>query len=121
MSNQDHKTTNRNFAKNETDFIRIYEDKGYVSSFHLKDGKLVNNETKIAYAPKDLFIVAENRYEGNSNPSDMSILYVIETNKDEKGTFLMGYGPTADLDAAEFFKNIPAENISDKENIYLND
>ncbi len=110
---------NHNFAKNEKDYIRIYEEKGYVSSFHLKEGKLLNNKTKIAYSPQDIYIVAENRYEGMSNPSDMSILYVIETNKDEKGTFLMGFGPTADLDTAEFFKNIPEENISDKENIYL--
>lgn len=113
------KVKSHHFAKNEKDYIRIYEEKGYVSSFRVQDGKLINNTTKIAYLPEDVFIVAENRYEGMSNPSDMSILYVIETNKNEKGTFLMGYGPTADLDTAEFFKNIPAENVSDKENIYL--
>jgi hypothetical protein len=52
-----------------------------------------------------------------SNPSDMSILYVIETNQDEKGTFLMAYGPSADSETAEFFNKIPNNNISDKENI----
>ena len=105
------------FAKNEKDYIRVYEEKGYVSNFHFKNGWLVNSKTKNEYAPEDIFIVAENRYEGMSNPSDMSILYVIETNKDEKGTFLLAYGPTADYDTAEFFKNIPEKNISDKENI----
>ncbi|WP_338358621.1 hypothetical protein [Yeosuana marina] len=105
------------FAKNEKDFIRVYEEKGYVSNFHIEKGKLINNKTKIEYNPEDVYIVAENRYEGMSNPSDMSILYVIETNKDEKGTFLMAYGPTADLGVAEFFNKIPEANVSNKENI----
>ncbi|WP_027136666.1 hypothetical protein [Gaetbulibacter saemankumensis] len=106
------------FTKHEKDYIKIYKEKGYVSSFHMEKGKLVNNKTKKEYTPEDIYIVAENRYEGMSNPSDMSILYVIETNKNEKGTFLMGYGPTADLDTANFFGNITKKNISNKENIY---
>lgn len=105
------------FTKSEKEYIRVYEEKGYVSTFHFKNGRLINSKTKNNYAPSDLYIVAENRYEGMSNPSDMSILYVIETNKDEKGTFLMEFGPMADLDVAEFFKNIPKKNVSDKENI----
>lgn len=105
------------YSKNEKDLIKVYEEKGYVSSFRLKDGNLVNNNTKKQYTPQDVYIVAEHRYEGMSNPSDMSILYVIETNKGEKGTFLMGYGPTADLDTAEFFNKIPKGNISDRENV----
>jgi hypothetical protein len=105
------------FAKNEKDYIKVYEEKGYISSFHFENGKLINNKTKKEYIPEDIFIVAENRYEGMSNPSDMSILYVFETNQNEKGTFLLAYGPTADFDTAEFFKNIPDKNISNKENI----
>lgn len=107
------------FAKSEKDYIRVYEEKGYVSNFRVKNGKLVNNKTKKEYNPEDIYIVAKNRYEGMSNPSDMSILYVLETSEDEKGTFLIGYGPTADLDTAEFFKKIPEKNISDKENINM--
>jgi len=105
------------FAKHEKDYIKIYQEKGYVSSFHIKELKLINNETKNEYNPEDVKIVAEHRYEGMSNPSDMSILYVIETNKNEKGTVLVGYGPSADIEIAEFFKNIPKKNISDEKNI----
>ncbi len=107
-------------AKNEKDYIRIYEEKGYNSSFHFKDEKLINNTSKKAYKPKDINVVAEHRFEGMSNPSDMSILYVIETNKNEKGTFLLAYGPSADLDTAEFFKNIPKSNMSNDKNINQN-
>tara|TARA_R110002049_G_scaffold116110_1_gene268499 strand:+ start:66602 stop:66943 length:342 start_codon:yes stop_codon:yes gene_type:complete len=105
------------FAKHEKDYIKIYQEKGYASSFHIKNGRLINNVTKKVYAPKGIFIVAEHRYEGMSDPSDMSILYVIETNQDEKGTFLMAYGPSADSETAEFFNKIPDANISEKANI----
>lgn len=104
-------------AKNEKDDINIYEKKGYKASFRVENNKLINNETKLRYTPDEVHVVAEHRYEGMSDPSDMSILYVIETNKDEKGTFLMGYGPSAPLEVAEFFKNIPKANISNSANI----
>ena len=107
------------FAKHEKDYIRIYEDKGYSAGFHFKNDQLINSETKKKYSPEDIFIVAEHRYEGMSNPSDLSVLYVIETNANEKGTFLMGYGPNANLETAEFFKNIPEKNISNEKNINL--
>lgn len=110
---------NDQFAKHEKDYIRIYEEMGYSASFHFKDDQLINSETKKKYSPSDIFIVAEHRYEGMSNPSDLSVLYVIETKADEKGTFLMGYGPNANLETAEFFKKIPKENISNEKNINL--
>lgn len=111
---------NNEFAKNEKDYIEIYQGKGYVSNFYFKEDKLINSETKVEYLPNDIFIVAEHRYEGMSNPSDMSILYVIKTNKGEMGTFLMAYGPEANFDDSEFFRKVPKSNISDEENINLN-
>ena len=107
------------FAKHEKDYIRRYEKKGYTANFRVQDDKLINNDTKNTYTPDEIVVVAEHRYEGMSDPSDLSILYVIETNKNEKGTLLLGYGPSADMEASEFFKNIPKSNFSDKENINL--
>lgn len=105
------------FAKHEIDFIKIYQEKGYTANFHFNDDKLINSKTKTEYAPKDIYIVAEHRYEGMSDPSDMSILYIIKTNKEEKGTLLLGYGPSANLELAEFFNRIPEANVSNNENI----
>lgn len=97
-------------AKNERNYIEEYQKKGYTASYRFHEGNLVDVDSKTEYSPKDIFIVAEHRYEGMSNPSDLSILYVLETTDGKKGTFLMGYGPTANLDAAEFFKEIPEKN-----------
>ncbi|PAM91612.1 hypothetical protein B4N84_27810 [Flavobacterium sp. IR1] len=105
------------FSKHETDYIKKYEEEGYTSNFLFNDNCLMDSGTKNTYNPDEIFIVAHHRYEGMSDPDDMSILYVIETKDKIKGTHLMGYGPTADLEEAEFFKDIPEENYSTNSDI----
>jgi len=100
------------YSKKETDYIKKYQDEGYTCNFLFVGTALIDTNSKVAYKPEDIFIVAHHRYEGMSNPDDMSILYVIETKDDKKGTHLLGYGPTADLEEAEFFKDIPKKNYS---------
>lgn len=99
-------------AKNELEYIEEYQKKGYCCNFLFQKEGLIETESKYCYQPEEIFIVAHHRYEGISNPDDMSILYIIETADDRKGTYLLGYGPTADLEAAEFFKDIPEKNYS---------
>lgn len=98
--------------KHETDYIKKYQDEGYTSNYLFENGYLLDSETKYAYQPDEIYIVAHHRYEGMSDPDDMSILYIIETKDQKKGTHLLGYGPTADLDEAEFFKDVPKANYA---------
>tara|TARA_R110002049_G_scaffold245100_1_gene419018 strand:+ start:102682 stop:103065 length:384 start_codon:yes stop_codon:yes gene_type:complete len=107
------------FPKHEKNLIEKYQDKGYTANFYFKSGKLVASESKVEFSPKEVYITGEHRYEGMSNPSDLSILYVLKTENGEKGTFLQAYGPNADPEAASFFKEIPEENISDKADLNL--
>lgn len=102
----------KEMSKHETDYIKKYQDEGYTTNYLFDSENLINTETKAIYKPSDIFIVAHHRYEGMSDPDDMSILYVIETKDGNKGTHLLGYGPTADLEEAEFFKDIPKANYS---------
>jgi hypothetical protein len=104
-------------AKHETDYIKKYEEEGYTSNFMFDNNTLIDSETKHEYKPEDINIVAHHRYEGMSDPDDMSILYVIETNDNVKGTHLIGFGPTADLEEAEFFKDIPEKNFTQNSDI----
>lgn len=102
------------FAKHETDYIRQYQKIGYTDSYRLKGNRLVGLQSKKNYFPKDITIVKEHRYEGMSNPSDMSILYVLETSDGNKGTLLTAYGPNANVDLHELLQSIPEENIKDE-------
>lgn len=105
-------------AKNELELIKKYQAKGYSHNFRVVDNTLIDNTTKKKFEAKDIYVVAEHRFEGMSNPSDMSILYVVKM-EDTKGTFLASYGSAADIEVAEFFNTIPKENISNDKNILM--
>ena len=98
------------YAKHEKDLIRAYENKGFDRSYHFRSNRLIDNISKETYPPENIRIVEEHRYEGMSNPDDLSILYVLEMKDGTKGTFLMAYGPDADVNMAEFFKAVPKDS-----------
>lgn len=104
----------KEYPKHEKDLIRKYEEDGYNHDFRHDSGELLDFETDKAYGPNDITEIAEHRYEGMSNPSDLSILYAMTMNDDIKGTFLMAYGPKADVDTVEFFKKIPEDRFIDR-------
>lgn len=108
------------YAKNELEILKQYEAKGYNTNFRIEDGKLCNSKNKNCLEASAIYIVAEHRFEGMSNPSDLSILYIIEAD-DMKGTLLVPYGVSADLETTEFIKNIPESNISNKGNLFMDD
>lgn len=103
--------------KSEKYYIKQYQEKGYTSNYQIKNEKLIDLKSKNKYTPNTVYIVAEHRFEGISNPSDMSILYVIETKNGSKGTVLVPYGSANITPLAEFFTSIPKKNCSNKVNI----
>lgn len=100
-------------SKNELDYIRRYEAAGFTDQYRLVENELENVESKTRYTPQDVTLVNEHRYEGMSNPSDLSLLYIIETSDGSKGTILASYGADADNAIHNFMKNIPEENVKD--------
>lgn len=83
--------------------MRNFRNNGYDKDFRLqKDGRLMINGTNKTFAPEDIRIHDELRFEGDSNPDDMSILYVLETTSGEKGLVVNGYGMSADRDLDDF-------------------
>ena len=110
VSHLKHTVMNGAYARHEKDAIDEFEKKGYTHQYRYEDGALIDLETHNRYKPEDITIIKELRYEGMSDPDDLSILYILEAKDDSKGTFLMAYGPSADTDTALFFKNVPDEN-----------
>jgi hypothetical protein len=96
--------------KSERTYITKYQDLGYTSNYRMKNEVLVDVETKKEYTAKEIFIEKEFRFEGMSNPDDMSILYIIKTKDGSKGTILANYSPSSATDMAAFFATIPKEN-----------
>jgi hypothetical protein len=81
---------------------------GFTEDFRVTDGRLhsmADNRDK-SYGPHEVTIVDFYRFEGESNPDDMSILYALETADGVRGTIASAYGTYGDSDALEFLKQV---------------
>jgi len=87
---------------------------GYGEELKIKREKgaiLTGDEEKI-YQPEDLKVVKVYRFEGESDPADMAVIYALQTNDDKKGYLLDAYGTYSGEDALyvnEFIKKIKIE------------
>ena len=64
------------------------------------------------YSPEDLMIIKTYRFEGESDPADSSIIYIIQTNDGLTGYSMDAYGVYSTVDDTnydEFIKKIPVE------------
>lgn len=85
---------------------RLFKD-GYKTDFKVTDeGKLTTMDSKETFGPDQVRIVDHYRFEGQSNPDDMSILYALETTTGLKGTISNSYGPYADENVDTFLKQV---------------
>ncbi len=91
-----------NNLKPMAELMKEFRDKGYTYDFVMKNKKFINSSTTMDYRPDDIIIEEEYRFEGDSNPDDMSILYIIQTAQGEKGLAVNGYGISADPDMDDF-------------------
>ena len=79
---------------------------GYTADFTLQAEGLHCNENDHVYTPKDLHIVAHHRFEGVSDPGDMSAIYLIESNDGIKGLIVDAFGTYSDQSLSEFLKGV---------------
>jgi hypothetical protein len=82
------------------------EKLGFHSQFEVNGKSLVSLKTGKHSLPDEITIVHFYRFEGESSPADSSILYAIETNNNEKGTLVEGYGTAADPETAAFMLKV---------------
>lgn len=91
---------------------KLAKDKGIHREFRMNENgemKLQDNET--VYTPQDLKIVKSYRFEGESNPSDNSVLYVVQDQTGNKGIVIDSYGAESNHHESfdEFLRDIPVE------------
>ena len=85
---------------------------GYTDDFKALDEGLKSLRTEKIYQPDEVTVDNYYRFEGISDPDDMSILYVISTNDGVKGTLVDAYGTYASQEVNEFM--LAVENINKK-------
>ncbi len=79
---------------------------GFIEQFVMVEEGLKASESGKVFKPEDLKILKHYRFEGTSDPGDMSILYLIETYNGLKGTVVDGYGTYSDNELGPFMKMV---------------
>ena len=81
-------------------------DEGFKNEFKLEAKKLTCDQCNY-YSPDQVKIVQFYRFEGDSDPGDMQVLYAIETKDGTKGFLTDGFGTYASPGITEFISRIP--------------
>ena len=79
---------------------------GYTEDFTITDTGLFSLNQKRYYKPEEIQVVNFYRFEGESDPDDNAILYIIETTDGTKGTLLDAYGVYNDPAISQFMKQV---------------
>lgn len=83
---------------------------GYTDSLTVNQHGLYSTDKDKIYKPEDIKVVDFYRFEGQSDPADNAIMYVIETDDGVKGMIVDAYGHYADDSVARFMKNVKEIN-----------
>lgn len=89
-----------------SEVMKDLKSEGYREDFIFRDNKLFTSGSEAeSYDASEVIIKDEYRFEGDSDPADMSILYAIETSGGKKGTLVDSYGASSDIDLEDFLGN----------------
>lgn len=81
--------------------------KGFTENFVLeKERELRCTTNNEIYTPEDMHILEYHRFEGDSNPDDMSILFAVICEDGTKGTIVSSYGAKVDIDLLSFMDKV---------------
>ncbi len=87
--------------------VEALKRRGFRSEYKLTpNGMMRNVDNGNKYSPDEMEIIEYHRFEGMSNPGDMSIVFAIEANDGEKGTVISSYGAYADIKLIEFMDQV---------------
>jgi hypothetical protein len=100
-----------------SDAIRRLQGEGYTGNwFANADHHLECNESGEVLAPEDLVIDHILRFEGQSDPGDMTILFALRTPAGSKGLYSAAFGadmPSEDVDVIALMQHRTADGSLD--------
>ncbi|MEO8398911.1 MAG: phosphoribosylpyrophosphate synthetase [Ignavibacteriaceae bacterium] len=88
-------------------------EKGYVNDFDLIEGGMLSRQTKEIFQSFELIIERVYRFEGDSNPDDMAVLYGILADSGTKGIVIDAYGTYENDKLGDFLRYVRVNEIVD--------
>ena len=95
--------------------MKKLKEEGYDVEFKISGNKLISDKTNHKYDPEELTIVKTFRFEGESDPGDMSVLYAIESGKNEKGILIDAFGTYANNESEDSNEILKKIKIKDQD------
>ncbi len=91
-----------------TTLIQALEDlskQDYKGNFSVTDEGLLDDGKGNLHSPQEVKLMEFHRFEGETNPSDSSILYVLKLRNGKKGTVVDSYGAQGSEITSDFMNN----------------
>ena len=92
-----------------TETISKFRFKQYIYDFYVEDNFLKCRETNEKFGPEDIKIDRTERYEGDTNPGDMSVIYAITFSTGTMGILIDAFGTYSNAKISEFIRNVPVK------------
>jgi hypothetical protein len=83
--------------------------RGFTGNFEFLKNAFRDVETGKTFQPGELTIVEHHRFEGASDPDDLSVIYAIEAKDGTRGVLTDAYGVYANPDLSAFLKKVSME------------
>jgi len=87
------------------DLAELIDDarnKGFTTNFAVKKNKLTCDEGRCTFSLPELKLVDSQSVDCGTDPGDEATLYLIETQRGDRGYLVLPYSPEADPDKTEF-------------------
>ncbi len=104
-----------NHFRTLTEAMESFRTRGYNSEYTAGEAGLILVESGVVYQPEELTIVEHHRFEGDSDPSDMAVIYAIESNDGLKGYYIDAFGAYSDPLSADLLKRVKIHEQTDQQ------
>jgi len=114
MNTQENNQQNESvpFMNTLTSCVNKVVKDGYTDNFKVTEQGLYASSNEKTYSPDQISVINFYRFEGQSDPGDNAIMYVIETSDGLKGTLIDAYGAYSDNSVNTFMNEV--DEISKK-------
>ena len=86
--------------------IQGLKKRGFTANFEFLDQAFRDVNSGRTFKAEDLTIVEHSRFEGSSDPDDMSVIYAIESDEGSQGIIAHAFGVYANPELGGFLNNV---------------
>jgi len=91
---------------NMTEAIQELRKRGFTANFEFLDQEFRDVDSEKIFTADELSIVEHYRFEGASDPEDMSVVYAIESHDGTRGIIADAFGVYANPELGGFLNNV---------------